>query len=133
MSKPNPQLLNQVETIIKSKIIETTIPPQGMDSEVFIAKDEHGLEYAIKYGKSAKNDMLALNFLKDNKVNVAIPKVFGSFELDGKTGVILEKINFPLLDAIPQDQMGKYIPSMIKNLKEIHKVKSRKRWTNKRY
>jgi len=114
----------RTESIIQTKIIETIIPPQGMDSQVFIAKDEKSIEYVIKYGEGTINDLLALNFINKNKINVAIPKVYGSFVLENKTGLILEKINFPLLDSIPKDQIAKYIPSMLQNLKEIHNIKS---------
>ncbi len=120
------KLTPEIEKQLGSEIIGIQTPPQGMDSEAFFVMDNNKKEYAVKRGKNATSDVVAYNLLKKNKVNIPIPKLFGSFIFEDKTVVILEKINFPLLESIPQDQMHRYIPSMVKNLKKIHQIKSDK-------
>lgn len=118
------QITKEIEKQLKIKIVNTKIPPQGMDSEVFFTTDSNGKEYAIKIGKNATSDILAYRLLEENKIDIPVPKIFGNFTFEDKTVVILEKINFPLLESVPVDQMHRYISSMIKNLKKIHQIKS---------
>lgn len=120
------KIISKVEKKLKTNIVDVKIPPQGMDSDVFFVKDSVGHEYAIKYSRGAMSDVAAYKLLEKNKINVAVPKFFGSFVFQNKPVVILEKIDSTLLDSIPVENMGKYIPSMIKNLKKIHQVKSDK-------
>ncbi len=121
------KIILKVEEYLKTKIINIKTPPQGMDSQVFFVTDADDKEYAIKYyGRGQSGDVLALKLLKENKIDVLVPKVFGVFTFENKQVAILEKINFPLLDSIPADQMHRYIPSMIKSLKKIHRIKSDK-------
>jgi len=121
------KIILKVEEYLKTKIIDIKTPPQGMDSQVFFITDANDKEYAIKYyGRGQSGDVLALKLLKENKIDILVPKVFGVFTFENKQVAILEKINFPLLDSIPADQMHRYIPSMIKSLKKIHRIKSDK-------
>jgi aminoglycoside phosphotransferase (APT) family kinase protein len=121
------KIILKVEEYLKTKIINIKTPPQGMDSQVFFVTDADDREYAIKYYRRGQSgDVLALKLFKENKINIPAPEVFGVFTFENKQVAILEKINFPLLDSIPADQMHKYIPSMVKNLKKIHQIKSDK-------
>ncbi len=120
-------IIRKVEELLKINIQDVQIPKQDMDSEVFFVMDRDSKEYAIKYySRGSASDALAYKLLKENKVDVPVPKVLGSVTIEGKLVLILEKINFPLLDTISVDQMHKYIPSMIVNLKKIHQIKSDK-------
>lgn len=118
------EIILEIEKRLKIKIADVKIPPQGMDSEVFFAIDSSGNEYAIKYGGSVTGDVLAYKLLEENKIDIPVPKIFGTFSFGNKTVAILERINFPLLDSIAVNEMHRYIPSMVNNLKKIHQVKS---------
>ncbi len=121
------KIILKVEEYLKIKIIDVKTPPQGMDSQVFFITDANGREYVIKYyERGLSGDILALKLLKESKIDVRVPEVFGVFTFENNQVAILEKINFPLLDSISVDQMRKYIPSMVKNLKKIHQIKSDK-------
>jgi len=121
------KIILKVEEYLKTKIVDIKIPPQGMDSQVFFVMDTDSKEYAIKcYARSLSGDILAFKLLRKNKIDIPVPKVFGIFTFENKQVIIFEKINFPLLDSIPVDQMSRYIPSMVNNLKKIHEVKSDK-------
>jgi len=119
------QIIKKVGELLGINIRDVQTPVQGMDSYVIFAIDSNNKEYAIKYYRTASaNEALALRLLNDNKVDIPIPKVLGEFKINEKSVLILEKINFPLLESIPAGEMLRYIPSMIDNLKKIHKVKS---------
>lgn len=119
------RIIEKVEGLLKVNISDIEIPKQGMDSEVFFAVDNNGNEYAIKYfSRGSGNDVPAYDLLKENKIDVPVPKVFGVFAFENKQVLILEKIKFPLLESIPVSEMHRYIPSMIENLQKIHQVKS---------
>ena len=121
------KIISKVKEYLKIKIADIKIPPQGMDSQVFFVTDADGREYTIKcYARGLSGDILAFKLLEENKIDIPVPKVFGVFTFENKQVSILEKINFPLLDSIPADQMSRYISSMVNNLKKIHGVKSDK-------
>lgn len=118
------QIIKKVEELLNVSITELQIPKQGLDGEVLLATDAKGNEFAIKFGINAINDVIALNFIKEKKLDLPVPKMLGYFFFDNKTIVILEKINFPLLESISMDDRAKYIGSMITNLNKIHSIKS---------
>lgn len=118
----NKDFINAVETFLKVKIKKVQTPPQGMDSEVFFIVDNK--EYVIKASDGAMADVRAYQLLASNKINIPVPQLLGNFDFEGKPIVILEKITYPLLETLPTDQMKNYIPSMLENLKLIHKIKS---------
>lgn len=121
------KIISKVEEYLKTKIADTKIPPQGMDSQVFFVTDTGGKEYAIKYYvRESSRDALAFKLLEENKIDIPVPKMFGVFTFENKQVAIFEKIKSPLLDSIPAEQMSRYIPSMVNNLKKIHQVKSDK-------
>jgi len=124
VNKTQKQIIKKVEELLKINIIDSQVPPQGMDSEVFFVVDSSGKEYAIKHGRSVIGDVLAYKLLKENKIDIPVPKIFSNFTFENKTVVILERINFPLLESIPAGEIHRYIPSMIANLKKIHQIKS---------
>lgn len=119
-------LILKIEDRLNVHIIDMQDAPQGMGSYVIFAKDNKGQEYAIKCGKNLTNEKLTFNLLKENKINIPIPKVIDNFLYEDKSVIILEKIEYPLLESVPINQMYRYIPSMIKNLKELHQIKSDK-------
>lgn len=116
----------EIEKQLKVKIVSVDVPPQGMDSEVFFMTDSEDNEYVIKYGKSAIGDSLAYKLIKNNKIDIPVPKMFGTFLFEGKTMLVLDRINFPLLESVLVGEMHRYIPSMVGNLKKIHQIKSDK-------
>lgn len=118
------QIIKKVEGLLKINIIDIQIPVQGVDSEVLLVTDVKGSEFIVKFGANAINDVIALNLVKENGLDVPVPKMLGYFSFDNKTVVILEKFNFPLLVSIPKDDRANYIDSMIANLIKIHSIKS---------
>lgn len=121
------QIIGKLEELIGARIVDVKIPGQGMDSEVLLVTDINGKEYAVKYHrKGASSDGFVLRFLEEKKVNIPVPKVLGDFVIEGRSVLILEKINFPLLETVPISEMHRYIPSMIGNLRKIHQVTSGK-------
>lgn len=120
------KLISKAEELLKTKIVDVQIPPQGMGSDVFFVKDINKKEYAVKYSEGSTSDVQALELLKEHNIAVPVPKLVGTFVFRKKPVVILKRIDFPLLESIPVDHMYKYIPSMIKNLKKIHEIKSDK-------
>ncbi|HHX99393.1 TPA: aminoglycoside phosphotransferase family protein [Candidatus Dojkabacteria bacterium] len=120
------KLIRTVEEFLDVKIEEIQTPPQGMDSKVLFVVDQERKEYVIKLSEGALVDAKAYELLAQNDVKIPVPKLFGMFDFDNKPVIIMERIQFPLLESIPVKQMSNYISSMIKNLKLIHKVKSQK-------
>ena len=116
-------IIKKINELLNSNVKITGTPPQGMDSEVFFVADENKKEFAIKYGTGVSVDVLTYDLLQANDIKVPFPKYFGTFMVNGKQVIILEKYDFPLLETIPANKMARYIPSMLENLKEIHKIK----------
>lgn len=116
------KLIKEIEKRLSIKIVKTTIPPQGMDSQVFIVIDSDAKEYVIKFSKWAFNDKFAYDLINNHRFNIPIPKVLCSFVFDDNQVLILEKINYPLLESVKDK--SKYISSMIDCLKSIHEIKS---------
>lgn len=119
-------LVSEIQKRLNIKIIHTSIPPQGMGSSVVFFKDDSGIEYAVKQSDESNNDANVLKILQKFNADIAVPKLIDSFSFEGKSIVILEKIAAPLLESVEVTQMSKYIPSMIENLRRLHKVKSEK-------
>src|SRR3989344_9173453 len=118
------KIIKQVQEILTIKVVKVQIPKQGMDGSIFIIRDEKDKEFAVKYSTNAFNDVLALELIKNNNLPIPVPKMYGYFPFKKGTVVILEKINFPLLETIPRDKQHKYINSMLVNLNKIHSIKS---------
>lgn len=119
------QIIRRVEELLRVSIISVEVPEQGMDSEVILATDSDGREYAIKYHrKGASGDGFVLRFLEEKNINVPVPKALGDFVIEGRSVLILEKIKFPLLETVVAGEIPRYIPSMVRNMKKIHEVKS---------
>lgn len=95
-----------------------------MSSSVFFIKTSDNEEYAIKYGADAIKDIPALDLISKNTIDIPIPALIGSFSFEEVPVLILEKVQFPLLESVPTDEMSRYIPSMIKNLRKLHAIKS---------
>lgn len=118
------QVINEIQKRLNIKIVNSSIPPQGMGSSVMFLKNEKGDEYAVKQSDENNNDANVLKILKQSNVDIAVPNLIDSFNFEGESIVILEKINFPLLESFEKTEMHKYIPSMIANLKKLHEIKS---------
>ncbi len=116
------KLIRVLEERLFIKILKITIPPQGMDSQVFIIIDSEAKEFVIKFSKWAFNDKFAYDLINKHKLNIPIPNVLGSFVFQENQVLILEKIYYPLLESV--NDKSKYIPSMINCLKSIHEIKS---------
>jgi aminoglycoside phosphotransferase (APT) family kinase protein len=100
------------------------LPPQGMSSSVFFIKLSNGTECAVKYGTHAMKDVPALELITKKQINIPVPVLVASYVFEDVPVIILKRINFPLLESVPVKEMPKYIPSMVRNLKELHKIKS---------
>lgn len=120
----NRDFIKTIEEKLDIKIETVKTPPQGMDSEVFFVSDNKGIEYVVKASNGAIADAQAYRLISDNKVKIPVPKLLGEFNFQGSNVVVLEKITYPLLESVSVSEMCKYIPSMIKNLKLIHQIKS---------
>lgn len=95
-----------------------------MSSSVFFIKTADDTEYAIKYGADAMKDVPALDLISKNHIDIPIPQLFGSFRFEDVPVLVLEKVQFLLLESVPTEEMPKYIPSMIRNLQKLHAIKS---------
>lgn len=122
----NPNLISEIQEVLGQKIQSISVPPQGMDSEVFVIKLESSIEYAIKYSKYAKQDFFVLQLLQKQKIDIPVPKVITFFEFENKYVLVMQKIESTLLDLIPVNGRSRYIPSMLKNLKKLQMIKSQK-------
>lgn len=117
-------LIKEIEKRLNITIVNSNIPPQGMGSSVIFIEDDKGNQYAVKESDAKNNDAKVLEVLQQWNVEIAVPKLINSFTFEGNSIVILEKISAPLLESIEVNEMSKYIPSMIENLKKLHKIKS---------
>lgn len=118
------KLMAHIEREFKIKVVSAEIPPQGMSSSVFFITTSDGEVYAVKYGADAMKDVPALNLISKERVDIPVPALLDSFLFGEVSVVILEKIQFPLLESVPVEDVPKYIPSMIENLRKLHTVKS---------
>ncbi len=100
------------------------LPPQGMSSSVFFIKLSNGTDCAVKYGTNAMKDVPALELIAKKQINIPIPALIASFVFEDTPVIVLKRINFPLLESVSVEEMPKYVPSMVRNLKELHKIKS---------
>jgi len=117
------KILPEIEKRLKIKVKKIEIPLQGMESSVFDLTHDKG-NLIAKCSDVPVNDILAYKLI--NKLNLPTPKVYCNFKLQNYFILVLEKINFSLLTTVPDKEKFKYIPSMLINLKKIHKVKSQK-------
>ncbi len=119
-------LITHLESLLGQSIVDSSTPPQGMGSHVFFVKTETGKEYAVKYGVDAGKDVPALKLIKDKDLKIPVPNLIAYFEFDSVPVVILEKIDFPLLEKVPVERLSEYIPSMVNCLRSLHELKSPK-------
>lgn len=118
------RLIAYIEREFKLNVVSTQIPPQGMSSSVFFVKTTQGKEYAIKHGVDASKDVPTLSLISKEHVNVPVPSLLGQFCFEDASGIVMEKIQFPLLESVATEEMPKYIPSMIGSLRKLHTIKS---------
>lgn len=118
------KLVARIEREFNTSVVSIQTPPQGMSSSVFFIKTVDGAEYAIKYGVDAMKDVPALDLISKNHIDIPIPQLFGTFLLEDVPVIILEKVQFPLLESVSQEEMPKYVSSMTENLRKLHTIKS---------
>lgn len=118
------KLIAHIENEFKFKIVSVEIPLQGMSSSVFFIKTSDGKEYAVKYGVDAMKDVPVLDLISKEHIDIPVPALLGSLVFEQVPVVILERMPFPLLESVPVEEMSKYIPSMIENLRKLHTIKS---------
>ncbi len=105
------------------KIIgEPIFPKQGMSSTVFFLQFADNFELVVKFGESVDKDLFFLNILNENNSHVPVPKVYGSFSIQDKHVLLLEKINGKLFGEIEKNEMEKYFPTVKETLAELHKI-----------
>lgn len=120
-------LIKIIEKRLNITVIDSSIPPQGMDSYVITIKISNGLEWALKIGNDVKADNTAYELIRQySDLDIPIPKIIDSFEFDNTFVIVMEKFNYPLMQNIPDNEKHKYIKSMVKTLDKIHKIKSNK-------
>jgi aminoglycoside phosphotransferase (APT) family kinase protein len=100
-------------------------PPQGMSSSVIFVH-LNGNEYAVKYGKDATKDVPAIVLIKERLPHFPVPVILTHFVFEEIPVVVLQKVEFPLLDSVSKDDIPHYIPSMVSVMKELHTIKSEK-------
>jgi thiamine kinase-like enzyme len=122
------RLIEYIENNFNSniKLENIDVPPQGMSSSVFFIKLANGTECAVKYGNDAMKDIPALDLIAKKQVNLPVPVPVASFVFGDVPVIILKRIQFPLFESVSVEEMQKYIPSIVKNLHELHKIKSDK-------
>ncbi|MFA7171550.1 MAG: aminoglycoside phosphotransferase family protein [Candidatus Paceibacterota bacterium] len=118
------KLIAKTENLLGMKIVDITQPRQGMGSAVLTVRDESGWEAVIKFGADVAGDMRVLKLIRENRVDIPIPTVLGSFVVEGKTAMVMEKVDLPLLEDIPDEEKCRYIGPMITELRKIHLIKS---------
>jgi hygromycin-B 4-O-kinase len=120
------KLLTYIENNYNSGVSlgDVELPPQGMSSSVFFINLSNGTECAVKYGNDAMKDVPALELITKEKIDIPVPTLVASFIFEDIPVIILKKINFPLFESVPVEEMPKYIPSIVKNLNELHRIKS---------
>lgn len=120
------KLITHLETNFNSnsKFENIDVPPQGMSSSVFFIKLANGSECAVKYGNDAMRDIPALDLIAKKQIHLPVPAIIASFIFDNVPVIILKRIQFPLFEFASTEEIPKYIPSIIKNLHELHKIKS---------
>lgn len=125
MEKIN-SLIQKLEDELYSSIVSHSTPPQGMGSFVFFIKLKNGNEYAVKVSDENNNDATVLRLIQKNNINIVVPELIKSFSFDDKSIVVMQKIESTLLEGIESQNMHRYIPSMVKNLKKLHAIRSDK-------
>jgi thiamine kinase-like enzyme len=122
------RLIEYIENNFNSniKLENIDVPPQGMSSSVFFIKLANGTECAVKYGNDAMKDIPALDLIAKKQINLPVPVPVASFVFGDVPVIILKRIQFPLFESVSVEEMQKYIPSIVKNLHELHKIKSDK-------
>jgi|CXWL01.1.fsa_nt_gi hygromycin-B 4-O-kinase len=118
------KLVAHVEKEFKIKVVSVETPPQGMSSSVFFIRTSEEKEYAVKYGADAMKDVSPLKLILKNHIDVPVPLLLGAFLFEEVPVLVLEKVQFPLLESVSAEEMPKYIPSMVKNLQKLHTIKS---------
>ncbi len=118
------RLIICIEDKLGVSVEKITTPPQGMSSQVIFIHTHDDKEYVIKYGVDVMNDATVLNLIHKRTIDIPIPDLILSFSFENIAVIILQKIHYPLLQEIPVTEMGRYIPSMIDNLRKIHKITS---------
>lgn len=108
----------------KVDVVSSETPPQGMSSSVFFITTSDKKEYAVKYGADAMKDVPALDLISRKHIDIPVPALLSSFVFEGVPVVILERVQFPLLESVPIEEMSKYIPSMVRNLRKLHTITS---------
>lgn len=124
MNSHHSQIITIIENILKTTIVATNTPKQGMGSEVFILKNDQGKEFVAKWSNSAHDEYRVLDVVKQLQRDIPIPKVYGYFPYENKGVLLLEKIPFPLLEQINATESHLCIPSVISTLHNIHTITS---------
>lgn len=117
-------LKKRIEKILKMKIIQVLPTRQGMDSNVFMIRTDIGKEMIIKISTSVKNDFIAINLIKNNRIDIKVPEIFCYLENSGEELLVMEKINSIMFEDMPDKENPLYLISMIDTLKKIHTIKS---------
>jgi len=118
------RIIGRVEASLGQSIIKIKKPKQGMGSSVLCVGCENGAEYVIKIGEDVFNDVRAMEIIGANNLDIPVPRIINSFPFEGGDILVMEKINLPLLEDIPDDDKRRYIISMLEILKKIHLIKS---------
>ncbi len=117
------KIIERIETKLDIKVSGVEYPKQGMSGKVIIIKTEDR-DYAIKYGTEALKDKVALELISRSGINIPVPKVYASFKLDKIGVLVMERLNYPLLETASPTEISLYIPSILQNLRNLHEIRS---------
>jgi aminoglycoside phosphotransferase (APT) family kinase protein len=100
-----------------------------MGSSVFVVSATDGKRYAIKIGEDVGTDIKALELIDHCRVDIPVPKVYGYFDSPKGKVMIMENVEFSLLEDISDSEKVLYIRSMLEALEKLHLIRSAKAGT----
>lgn len=120
------RLISHIETNFNfnTELENIELPPQGMSSSVFFITLADGTECAVKNGNDAMKDLPAIDLIVEKQIHIPTPTPIAFFVFENVSVIILKRIHFPLFESVPVEEMPKYIPSIVRNLNELHTIKS---------
>ncbi len=117
------EITGEAGKILGREILKAETPRQGMGSSVFIISAADGKRFAIKIGEDVGTDMKALELVERSGIDVPVPEVYGSFDFSQGKAMVMENVEFPLLEDVSDDEKHLYIAPMLEALKNIHFVR----------
>lgn len=118
------RIIQEIEKKLRPTIVSTSIPPQGMGSNVFFVSTDDNREFVVKVGEDNRNEVAVLKVIHESGLDIPVPKVLCDFKIDENTITVLEKIQFSLLEKVADDRKPLFLGSMLDSLTKIHRLKN---------